>query len=272
MKIEYHVQDADSSSANALAKHFPGANILSFGGHFNRSLKSLEKLKKSKGFSSEKQNHYASVFQIEKLEECVCHCKNNHNYQNCGCISDDFITQSKKTFMGLLINARTDHEKFAHDLEILGKYHSRTTYCTFHETVLCSCGECKDRSNLLCDGKEYHSKCVLHCPYHAMAFEMECLDHARQCKNLIHPTMGKVHANYLESSHSTLIQFRSKYIALKKDHYILSTNLGLLHANMSYMYGKTPGYNWIIELYQNVMRLVTSCTEYSYSRYKHSKH
>ena len=82
--------------------------------------------------------------------------------------------------------------------------------------------------------------------------------------------MGKVHTNYLESSHSTLIQFRSNDLPLKKDHYILSTNLGLLHANMSYMYGKIPGYNWITELYQSANlpsyeHLVTSCTEYSQS-------
>ena len=64
--------------------------------------------------------------------------------------------------MGLLINAGTDHEKFARDLEILGKYHSRdeNQYCTFHEKVLCSCGECKDRLNLEFKGKECHSKCV----------------------------------------------------------------------------------------------------------------
>ena len=66
--------------------------------------------------------------------------------------------------MGLLINAGTDHEKFARDVEILGKYHSRDihTYCTFHEIVLCSCGESQDWSNLLCDGKEYHSNCIAH--------------------------------------------------------------------------------------------------------------
>ena len=66
LKIKYHVQDAVSSSANALAKHFLEANILFCGGHFNRSFdKSLDKLKKSKGFSSEKQNHYSSVFQLK---------------------------------------------------------------------------------------------------------------------------------------------------------------------------------------------------------------
>ena len=87
--------------------------------------------------------------------------------------------------MGLLFNAGTDHEKVARDLEILGKYHSRDQheYCTFHEKVLCSCGECKDRLNLLFEGKEYHRKYVLHCLYHAMAFEIECLECARQSKN-----------------------------------------------------------------------------------------
>ena len=85
--------------------------------------------------------------------------------------------------------------------------------------------------------------------------------------------MGKIHTNYLESSHSTLIQLKSKDLPLKKEHYILSTNLGLLQANMTYMYEKTEGYNWITELYQNTnfplyKHLVTSCTEYSHTRYK----
>ena len=231
LNIVDHIQDADSSSAKALEKNFPEANQLLCGGHFNRSFgKSLDKIKKLKGFSTNTENGEKGLGSLK------CHCT-KHSYKTCGCLSDEFITQSKKSLMQLLINAGTNHQKFANDLEILGKYHSRDIHdqCTFHDKVVCSCGKCKGGLNLSCGGKLYHSKYVLHCPFHAQAFEMECLDRARQSKNLIHPRLGKVHTNHLELSHRVFIKFRSKDIAFKKDLYILSTNMGLLHANMSYI-------------------------------------
>lgn len=216
LNIVDHIQDADSSSAKALEKHFPEANLLLCGGHFNRSFsKSLDKIQMLKSFSRKKEIYYSELFEREKgLGSLKCHCS-THSYKTCGCLSDEFITQSKKSLMQLLINAGTDHKKFANDLEILGKYHSRDIHdqCTFHDKVVCSCGNCKGGLNLSCGGKLYHSKYVLHCPFHAKAFEMECLDCARQSKNLIHPRLGKVHTNHLESSHSILIKFRSKDIA-----------------------------------------------------------
>ena len=52
MSIEVHWQDADSSSSNAVGKHFPNAKIMLCGGHAGRAhKKQLEKRAKMKSFS-----------------------------------------------------------------------------------------------------------------------------------------------------------------------------------------------------------------------------
>ena len=50
--IEVHRQDADSSSSNAVRKHFPAAKVMICGGHAGRAhKKQLEKLAKLRSFS-----------------------------------------------------------------------------------------------------------------------------------------------------------------------------------------------------------------------------
>ena len=61
------------------------------------------------------------------------------------------------------------------------------------------------------------------------------------------------HPNAVETSHSVLIRFRSKDISLDRLHYHVSTNLGLLQANLTYMHAKLgTSYHWIPELYRRM--------------------
>ncbi len=70
---------------------------------------------------------------------------------------------------------------------------------------------------------------------------------------LVHPDLKRGHSNWLEASHNVLIRFRPKHIHLERLHYETSTNLGLLQANMTYMYTKRgPSYHWIPDLYQRL--------------------
>ena len=44
----------------------------------------------------------------------------------------------------------------------------------FHLPRVCSCGKCKDKEELQCEGKDYHTKYLLSCPFHSLAYEIEC--------------------------------------------------------------------------------------------------
>lgn len=72
-------------------------------------------------------------------------------------------------------------------------------------------------------------------------------------KKLVHPILKRGHSNFLEASHNVLLRLRSKDISLERLHYQLSTNLGLLQANLTYMHNKEgTSYHWIPELYHRM--------------------
>ena len=52
------------------------------------------------------------------------------------------------------------------------------------------------------------------------------------------PILKRGHSNALKASHNMFIRFRSKDVSLERLHYQLSTNLGLLQANLTYMHSK----------------------------------
>ena len=91
------------------------------------------------------------------------------------------------------------------------------------------------------------------CPFHALAFEIECHSRASQAKQIIHEKLGRGHSNYPEASHNVLIRFRSKDKNLQRVHYIVSTNLGLLQSNMSWLSKKHgQSYHWILDLFSRM--------------------
>ena len=95
----------------------------------------------------------------------VCHCEKRHK-SGCGCLSD---VKARNNFSFILSNSESAHE-FAEVLKRLPR-HARDEHkwdggkCTFHALHLCSCGECKDDAELKCDGKDYHTRQILKCPY-----------------------------------------------------------------------------------------------------------
>ena len=108
---------------------------------------------------------------------------------------------------------------------------------------------CEDGEDLKCEGKDYHSRYVLTCPFHSLAYEIECHERAKISEQLVHPG----HSNWLEASHNVFIHFRPKHIFLERLHYVLSTELALLQSNMTYMYEKRgPQYHWVVELFERL--------------------
>ena len=100
--------------------------------------------------------------------------------------------------------------------------------------TLCSCRQC-DEGNLKCEGRAYRTQNVLSCPYHSLAYQVECEKRAKQASEVIHPVLGRGHTNKNEALHNVLIHFRPKHWHLKRLHYQVSTKLGLLQSNMSFM-------------------------------------
>ena len=253
--IEVHWQDADSSSSNAVRVHFPAAKVTICGGHAGRAhKKQLEKLAKMRSFSEDFKRKHCEKFPT--VNEVSCCCPNRH-FPGCGCMSEAFIAQARNNYSSVLSEADSA-ERFVERLLVLAR-HARNEHkwdggqCDFHPLKICSCGKCNNTDELECKGKPYSTKSVLSCPLHSLAYEIELNERASMANDLVHPVLKRGHSNWLEASHSVLIRFRPEHISLERLHYEVSTNLGLLQSNMTYMYEKWgPTYHWVPELYRQL--------------------
>ena len=72
---------------------------------------------------------------------------------------------------------------------------------------------------LKCSGEPYHSIHVLKCDFHALAYQIECAERAKEAEKVIDPGLGKGHSNLPESTFSVLTKFRAKDINLHQKHY-----------------------------------------------------
>ena len=136
---------------------------------------------------------------------------------------------------------KKDPDAFSSRLNVLGKYHAHDIHswedgeCDFHSSVSCNCGQCHD-DNIECGGEQYHTKLPFTCPFHSLAFEIECSNRASRADQIIHRELGRGHSNYPEASRNVLTRFRSKDKNLQCVHYAVSTNLGLLQSNMRWLH------------------------------------
>ena len=100
--------------------------------------------------------------------------------------------------------------------------------CDFHPPRVCSCGKCEDEDNLQCEGKDYHTRYLLSCPFHALAYKIECHERADMAEMLVHPTLKRGHSNWLEASH-VFIRFRPKHINVERLHYVRAGTIAVQH-------------------------------------------
>ena len=91
------------------------------------------------------------------------------------------------------------------------------------------------RSDVKCEGKAYKTRNVLTCPYHSLAYQIECEKRVQQAHDVIHRVLGRSHTTQNKAFHNVLICFRPKHSQITRFHYHMSTNLGLLQSNMTYM-------------------------------------
>ena len=122
--------------------------------------------------------------------------------------------------------------------------------CDYHPLVICSCGACKNKEAIECDGKAYKTRFRLDCKFHTLLYEIECHERANQAEELIHPVL-----KWVPWRHPIMcfIRFLSKDVFLQRLHYHLSTNLALLQANLTYMHPKFgTKHHWIPEVYRRM--------------------
>ena len=252
MNVAIQWQDADSSSSKAVKEHFPNAEVMICGGHAGRAhKKQLEKLSKMKHFAAHSIAKYGTQF--PSIGKVVCHC--SRHKPGCGCFSDKFIERARNNF-SLILSTSESAKEFTAKVTALAR-HARDEHewddgrCDFHPLRVCSCKKCEDKDNFQCEGKDYRTRHLLSCPFHSLAYEIECHERAKMSAQLVHPTLKRGHSNWLEASHNVFIRFRPKHINLDRLHYVVSTELALLQSNMTYMYDKRgPQYHWVIELFR----------------------
>ena len=260
MGIAANWQDSDSSSAKAFSASYPaegGSRVMLCGGHVNRAhTKQLKEMVNMKTFTSGFKSRYRRRFPAVDTVKCVCEGKRHS--AGCGCLSAGFLLQARINFFCALLAAGTSSDKFRQILMELANHHALGEHewvggqCSFHESVVCSCGKCTD-SPISCQGKPYQSRSKLTCPLHILAYQIEVDNRASLANSIIHETLGKGHSNIPESAHNVLIRFRSKDLHLHRLHYMLSTNLGLLQANQNWAIRKFGSdYHWIIQLYERL--------------------
>ena len=221
---------------------------------------------------------------IESVK-CFCAGKKHtfvatRNKPVCGCIGPGFIQNAKRNHYCALVQAGCSPEKYRDTMLVLGKYHSRDIHeweggsCSFHPLVKCSCKECVEDENgfypdMKCQGQPYCSAHPLKCQFHALAYEIECAERAKNAKSVIDPELGKGHSNLPEATFSVLTKFRAKDTNLHQKHYQASTNLGLFQSNMSWLFKeKGAQYHWIVDLYSRMGLPILSGIQEMVSYYK----
>ena len=99
-----------------------------------------------------------------------------------------FLRGAQTNFFYCLLQAEKDPNIFASQMH---KYHARDIHvwdrgqCGFHSLKDCTCGNCAD-DNVVCSGKDHHTKHFLTCPFHALVYEIECCSRADQASHIIY--------------------------------------------------------------------------------------
>ena len=98
-------------------------------------------------------------------------------------------------------------EEFVKRLQALPK-HARDEHeweggrCEFHPLRMCTCKACDDPELIKCKGELYETRTKLECKFHALLYEIECMERAKLASKLVHPILKRGHSNAVEASHN----------------------------------------------------------------------
>lgn len=87
----------------------------------------------------------------------------------------------------------------------------------------------------------------------SLPMRLSVLRGQKNAKSVIGTELGKGHSNKPEATFCVLTKFRARDASLHQKHNQVSTNLGLIQANMTWLYKeKGAQYHWIINLYSQM--------------------
>lgn len=110
---------------------------------------------------------------------------------------------------------------------------------TFHRQICGGCEEDDDENiKLKCAAEEYYTTKMLSCPFHSLAYEIECEHLAEHSEDIIDPEQGKGHFNACEATFTVFPKVRPKYVVPHRLHCQMSMNLALLQSSMTYLFKK----------------------------------
>ena len=211
MQVEVQWQDADSSSFRRSEGKFPRRE-----GHdirwtfWKRPQETARKAGKDQIVLRRLQEETLQKF--PQVRTVTCCCQSRHK-QGCGCLSDAFIMKARNDYSFILTEAQSP-EEFAERIRSLSKYHARDK----HEYGMAVSATSISKKSALVNRtleenrhgvreKKYHTKLVLSCPLHSLAYEIECDYRASMAADLVHPVLKRGHPNWLEASHNVFIRF-----------------------------------------------------------------
>lgn len=107
LNIEVHWQDADSSSSKSVEEIYPGAKVMTCGGHTGRAhLKQLQKFGKKKSFTPKFKDLHRENF--PEIDTVACHC--DQHSLGCGCLSEVFCQKARNNFSRILSDSSSANE------------------------------------------------------------------------------------------------------------------------------------------------------------------
>ena len=215
------------------------------GGHTGSThLKQLQSLAKKKNFSNKFKETYREQFPTSSASAkdtklgvgaSLTHCARGPEVS-----SSKNVAEFSKRLQALVYHVQDIHEW-------------EGGQCQFHALTVCSCDSCTDKNKPQCQGKDYHTREVLSCPFHLLVYKIECHIRAKMADQLVDSTLKRGHSNWLKSSYNIFIRFRQKHIFLERLHFHVATNLGLLQANQTPEYSQEgPAYHRKIDLLQRL--------------------
>ena len=112
---------------------------------------------------------------LPSVGDVVCHC--SRHKQGSGCMSKHLI-ESARIKVSLILSKSQSAKEFATKMRALAR-HARDERewaggrCDLHLPWVCSCNVCDDEENLRCERKNYHTRCLLYCPFHCLAYKID---------------------------------------------------------------------------------------------------
>ena len=90
------------------------------------------------------------------------------------------------------------------------KHGQISRHCNFHPLTVCNCRECEDNRDHKCVGEHYHTREILTCPFHLLAYLIECHERIKMANQLVHYKLHRDHSNWLE------VSLQDKHLSLER--------------------------------------------------------